>query len=148
MNVKYPCIIKRQEDSRYLVLFPDLEEALTEGESLEEALFNATEVLTLTLEGRFDEKIEIPYPSTGKYEYWIAPSAQVQAALLIRFVKKDVKTSDLARSLETSWPAAAKLENPHHWPTLKQLDKAAKALGKRLIISLEETSKGELRPPS
>lgn len=138
MNLKYPCIIERQQDARYLVSFPDLEEACTEGETLEEAVFNATEVLTLTLESRFDEKIEIPFPSGGKYDYWIAPSAQVQSALLIHFGKSGIKTSDLARSLETSWPAAAKLENPHHWPTLKQLDKAAKVLGKKLIISLED----------
>lgn len=63
MNMIYPAIIEQTEDSRYLVTFPDLEEALTEGETLEEAIFNAIEVLTLTLEGRMEEGLTIPYPS-------------------------------------------------------------------------------------
>jgi antitoxin HicB len=29
------------------------------------------------------------------------------------------------------------LEDAKHWPSLKQLDKAAAALGKRLVLSME-----------
>ena len=43
----------------------------------------------------------------------------------------------LARALETSWPAAKRLEDPTQWPSLKTLDRAAAALGKRLVLSLE-----------
>jgi antitoxin HicB len=91
-------------EGRYLVQFADFKEAITEGLSLEEALFNATEVLTLTLESRMDEEMEIPQPSTLKNKeiYWIAPSARVQAALLIRFVRGEHSTTELARILETS----------------------------------------------
>ncbi|MFI4955548.1 MAG: type II toxin-antitoxin system HicB family antitoxin [Gammaproteobacteria bacterium] len=117
--------------------FTDLDEAITEGATLEEALFNASEVLTLTLEGRMDKEIEIPEPAQLNTGYLIAPSARVQAALLIRFAKGDHTIAELARALETSWPAAARLENPHHWPSLKQLEKAAAALGLRLVLSLE-----------
>lgn len=64
MNVLYPAIIEYDKSvKRYTVRFPDLSEAITEGETLDEAVFNATEVLTLTLEGRVDEGIEIPRPS-------------------------------------------------------------------------------------
>ena len=45
--------------------------------------------------------------------------------------------AELARSLETSWPSAQRLENPRHSPTLRQLEKAAAALGKRLVLALE-----------
>lgn len=45
--------------------------------------------------------------------------------------------SDVARALETSWAAAQRLEDPNHWPSLKQIDRAAHVLGKRLVISLE-----------
>ncbi|PCJ27603.1 MAG: HicB family protein [Rickettsiales bacterium] len=137
MIIKYPCNITKDQD-RFLVTFPDFPEALTEGLNLEEALFNAIEALTLTLEARLDEKIDIPTPSLKKHQYWITPSVQVQSALLIRFARAEKTISDLARILETSWPAASKLENPHHWPTLRQLDKTAAALGKKLVISMEE----------
>jgi len=48
---------------------------MTQGETVEEALFNASEVLTLTMEYRLDQEQEIPEPSnmTGKNIYLISP---------------------------------------------------------------------------
>jgi antitoxin HicB len=117
--------------------FIDLPEAITEGETLEEVFFNAAEVLTLTLEGRIDEGIDIPMLSHHKKAKLIAPSARAQAALLMRWAKGEHKTAEIARALNTSWPAIARLEDPHHWPNLRQLERAAAAMGQRLVISLE-----------
>lgn len=141
MNVLYPAIFEFDRDSkRYTVSFPDLPEAITEAESLEEAYFNASEVLTLTLEGRTDEGIKIPKPSRVKNiknTKLIAPSAKAQAALLVRWAKGKHTTAELARLLNTSWPAAARLENPRHWPNLRQLERMAAAIGQKLVISME-----------
>jgi antitoxin HicB len=57
--------------------------------------------------------------------------------LLIRRARGDRSLAELARALETSWPSAQRLENPRHSPTLRQLEKAAAALGKRLVLALE-----------
>jgi antitoxin HicB len=141
MNVLYPAIFEYdRNEKRYTVHFPDLTEAITEGETLEEALFNASEVLTLTLEGRIDESMEIPRPSRHKGAKLIVPSARAQAALLMRWAKGDHTTAEIARALNTSWPAIARLEDPHHWPNLRQLERAAAAIGQRLVISLEPVS--------
>ena len=137
MDIRYPAIIELQEEGGFTVSFPDLDEAVTEGDTMEEALFNAADVLTLTLESRMDEGMEIPVPSNLDQAYHIAPSSKVQAALLVRFCRGERSLADLARSLETSWPAASRLEDPHHWPSLKQLDRAASAFGKRLVLSFE-----------
>jgi antitoxin HicB len=64
----------------------------------------------------------------------VAPDSATQTAMLIRQSRKDRTLSDLARALGTSWPSAQRLENPHHSPNLKQLEKAAAALGKRLVL--------------
>lgn len=146
MNVLYPAIFEYDKsEKRYTVHFPDLSEAITEGETLEEALFNASEVLTLTLEGRVDDGIDIPQPShhQNKMTKWIAPSARAQAALLMRWAKGDHTTAEIARALNTSWPAVSRLEDPHHWPNLRQLERAAAAIGQRLVISLEPLSDGK-----
>ncbi len=138
MKVLFPALFEyNKSDRRYTVHFPDLPEAITEGETLDEALFNAAEVLTLTLEGRVDEGIEIPKPSHHKTAKLIAPNARTQAALLIRWAKGNHTTAEIARALNTSWPAVARLEDPHHWPNLKQLERAAAAIGQRLVISME-----------
>jgi antitoxin HicB len=137
MNIRYPATLTREADGGFLVQFLDFEEAFTEGDSLEEALFNAAEVLTLTLDARIDEGIPIPEPSVVADAHAIAPSAKVQAALLVRRARADRPFADLARALDTSWPAAKRLEDPRHSPTLKQLERAAAALGKRLVLSFE-----------
>ena len=79
----------------------------------------------------------LPHKDTHKKAHLISPSATVQAALLVRFNKKGSTLADLARSLGTSWPAAQRLEDPKHSPTLRQLERAAAALGKRLVLSFE-----------
>jgi antitoxin HicB len=141
MKILYPATLHySSEEGGYFVAFPDFEEAITEGKTLEEALKHAAEVLTLTLEGRMDEGMDIVKPSVVKNSYLIAPSARVQSALLVRFSKGNQTTSKLARALKTSWPAAARLEDPHHWPSLRQLERAAQAMGQRLILSLESAA--------
>jgi len=143
MNVLYPAIFEYDYlEKRYTVCFPDLPEAITEGESLEEAYFNAAEVLTLTLEGRVDEGEEIPKPCrcNKKGVKLIAPSARAQAALLLKWAKGKHTTAEIARALNTSWPAVARLENLRHNPNLRQLERASAAVGYRLVISLDPVS--------
>jgi antitoxin HicB len=139
MKTVFPAHIEPDESGRYFVRFLDLAEALTEGETLEEALFNAREVLTLTLEARLAEGMDLPIPgeSTGENVHGITPAARVQAAYLVHRNRGDRSLADLARALETSWPAVKRLEDPHHSPTLKMLERTAASLGKKLVLSFE-----------
>lgn len=134
--VRYPARLKMQPEGGFTVIFPDIPEAITEGDDLEQALFNATEALTLALEVRMENGEPIPTATPFDGAYWVEPSASVQAAILIERARKDRPLSELARALGTSWPAAQRLTRPGN-PTLKQLERAAAALGKRLVLSLE-----------
>jgi antitoxin HicB len=139
MRIRYPAYFEPAEEGGVTITFPDFPEAISEGGSLEEAMFNAVEVLDLTIVSRLDDKEEIPLPHEESSEniHMIAPDANIQAVLLFRFNKGDRKLADIARTLGTSWPAVARLEDPKHWPTLRQLNKVAAALGKRLVLSLD-----------
>jgi antitoxin HicB len=136
MKLVYPYIVQAQ-DGGFFIQFVDLEEAFTEGETLEEAAFNAAEVLTGLLAYRLEKGESLPEPSPADGRPVASPNAAVQSALLLREARGDRPLSDLARALETSWAAAQRLEDPKHWPSLKQLDRAARVLGKRLVLSLE-----------
>jgi antitoxin HicB len=138
MDIRYPATVDKQTDGTFFVQFVDLPDTFTEGQTQDEALFNASEVLSGMLAFRLDEGKDVPAPSQKiKGAHYIAPDAKTQAAMLLRLARGDRSLSDLARSLETSWPAAKRLENPTHWPSLKTLDRAAAALGKRLVLTLE-----------
>jgi antitoxin HicB len=140
MRILYPAIVKKQKPSGYFVQFPDIEEAITQGETVEEALVNASEVLTLALDHRLGRDREIPLPSSPSARaHLVAPDAKTQAAILVRLSRGDRSVADLARVLGTSWPAVARLEDPRHSPTLRNLERTAAALGQKLIVSFEPT---------
>jgi antitoxin HicB len=139
MKLEYPYTLEPQEGGSFVVQFVDIEEAFTEGATPEECAFNAAEVLTGILEQRLADGAEIPLPSEGAGLPLASPSAAVQTAVLLRLTRQaEGKTlADLARALGTSWPAVQRLEKPNANPTLKQLERAANALGKRLVLGFE-----------
>lgn len=131
-QIRYAAVLAPQPEGGFSVTFPDIPEAITEGDDRGEALFNATEVLTLCLEQRIEDGDEIPGAD------WIEPEAGVQVALLMRQTRlaQGKTLADIARSLNTSWSAAQRLERPKGNHTLRQMERAAAALGKRLVIEL------------
>ncbi|MDR3221173.1 MAG: type II toxin-antitoxin system HicB family antitoxin [Candidatus Accumulibacter sp.] len=138
MDIRYPATFEKDPDGGFFVQFVDLPDTFTEGGTMEEALFNASEVLTGMLDSKLEHGLGIAEPTQGLPDvHYIAPDAKTQAALLVRRARGEKSLADLARALETSWAAAQRLENPRHWPSLKALDRAAAALGKRLVLSLE-----------
>lgn len=58
----YPCII-REEDGWHYVDFPDFEACFTDGETLEEALYYAKDVLTAVLIDLASQGKDFPKPS-------------------------------------------------------------------------------------
>jgi antitoxin HicB len=141
MKLEYPYTVEPQEGGGFVVQFTDIEEAFTEGATLEECAFNAAEVLTGILEQRLADGVEIPLPGTPAGRRVASPSAAVQTAILMRVTRQAEGKSlaDLARALGTSWPAVQRLEKPNANPTLKQLERAAGALGRRLVLGFESS---------
>lgn len=63
MKYKFPALIIKEEDG-FVVEFPDLEDAFTQGDTWEEAYDNAEDVLSLMLWNREEKNISIPKPSS------------------------------------------------------------------------------------
>ena len=135
-TVRYAARLEPQPEGGFTVTFPDIPEVITEGDTLEQALFNAAEALTLALEARLAAGEAVPQANPVEGGHWVKPAASVQAAVLIERARASRPLSELARAMGTSWPAAQRLTRPGN-PTIKQLERAAAALGKRLVLSLE-----------
>ena len=60
----YPAIFHIEEEGGFWVSFPDIPEALTGGENMNEAYKMAIDCLGLALSVKEDEKIELPVPSS------------------------------------------------------------------------------------
>jgi antitoxin HicB len=138
MHTHYPATISEQYGGGYLVEFVDLPDTFTEGETLEAALFNGAEVLTAMLAWHIEQGHDIPSPTEGLANaHYIAPDAKVQAVLLLKHARAGRSLADIARAMQTSWPQVKRLEDATHWPSLKTIDRAARVLGKRLVLRFE-----------
>ena len=84
MKFTYPVLFEAQPEGGFTVTFPDFPEAITEGDTIEQARFNAAECLSLVLDVRMEQGDTIPLPSLSDEMEAVEPEA-AQAALLIHF---------------------------------------------------------------
>lgn len=115
MIIAYPYLAELGEDGRFFVHFIDIEEAITQADTLEEAAFNAIEVLSGILACRLEDNEEIPEPSVCPQNGYLAvPAAKVQTALLLRKARGNKSLTELANAMDTTWASVQRLENPQH----------------------------------
>ncbi|OGV27868.1 MAG: hypothetical protein A3F18_03310 [Legionellales bacterium RIFCSPHIGHO2_12_FULL_37_14] len=124
----------------YLVTFRDIENAFTYGETLDEAIFNAQEVLDLMLLDRLEKNEEIPMPSKLKNgEVVITPSPEVVAPSLLHIMRmlESRTMADIARTMGVAYQSYQRIESGKNL-TMKSLKKAALALGSIVEIRLRK----------
>lgn len=132
----YPAHIEKQDGS-YLVTFPDLENVMTYGGTLEEALHNAEEALNGCIESDFERQFALTSPSaiSGKNTYSIPVAPHIAVAVMLRSLRADRPQTEVARQLNISYQVYQRLENPRKAnPTVKTLEKIARVFGKRFEL--------------
>ncbi len=136
--MKYHCVIK-QKDGLFGVEFPDIPNIITVGATHEEAVAMATEALNSALETDVARGLSLPEPVTGPAEglYPIEVSPHIVIAWDIRKIRGDRSQSEIASRLGLSYQAYQRLENPAKGnPTVKTLERVARAFGKRLEVRI------------
>lgn len=132
----YPARTTR-DDQAYLVSFPDLENIITYGSTLEEALLNAEEALNGCLESDFERNLSIPEPSnlTGDDVHRVPVAPHIAVAIMLRAMRGRRSQVEVARQLNISYQVYQRLENPRRAnPTVKTLEKIARIFGKRVEL--------------
>ena len=134
--MRYPFDIKR--DGKYfLVTFPDIPEAITQGRSLTEARKAARDVLESALDFYCEELLTVPSPSRIKatQEFVELPASLTAKVLLLNeMVRQRVRPAELARRLQTTPQEVNRLTNLHHTSKIDRVAEALKVLGKTLEI--------------
>jgi len=140
MQTLFPAKIHKNRDGLFQVRFFDIDEATTQGKTLEEALINAEKILNASLDERINDEIEVNWPmmAEGKDIYSIAPAARIQSAMMIHYSRGEKNMDEIAQKTGVSVEDFAALEKTATSPTLDIMEKAAKALGKRVVLIFEE----------
>jgi antitoxin HicB len=149
--------LERDADGRYVVRFPDLPEALTDGANEEEALAEAADCLSEALASRIVDGEEIPSPSSppcGQYLILPDPTIALKAALHTALAGRGMTIADLAHLLSMKdWHQAARLIDPKRPSKLRHLAAALYALGCKIEIvvsddvSQRQAPEGAAAPP-
>jgi antitoxin HicB len=138
--MEYPVTLTRDNNKTVLVSFPDFPEAHTFGEDIEEALERAPNALATAIDAYIKDRRQIPLPSARGAKYRVAVPALVEAKMALYDTMRTahVNKSELAKRLNWHLPQIDRLLAMTHGSKLEQLESAFEAMGKRLVIGLED----------
>jgi antitoxin HicB len=139
----YASLASTGKDGGYIVTFTDIPEAITQGEDIKDALENASDCLEEAIANRIVMGLPIPEPSPmEKGQYAVSLSAQMAAksALYTTLKESGITKVELAKRLNCDEKEVRRLLDPRHPSKLPRIESALSALGKRLIIEVQEAA--------
>ena len=139
----YPVILEPDDNDTLLLTIPDFPEVATYGNDKESALANAVGALAAAISTRMDEGESLPLPaqrSAGQQTVTLPPLIAIKATIYSEMRTKGINKSELARQLGQNPKQVDRLLDVLHQSRHDQLDQAMKALGKRIIVNIEDAA--------
>jgi antitoxin HicB len=139
-NFIYPATLTPDtQDGGFVVTFPDVPEAITQGDDVAEALQQAADCLEEAMAGRIRRHESIPAASpVGPEQHAIPLPAQTaaKAALYLAIRQANITKVELAERLHCDEKEVRRLLDPRHASKLSRLESALAALGQHLVIGV------------
>lgn len=130
------------DEAGFLVTFPDVPEAITGGKDRHEAMANAQDALEVALLTYVMDGRELPVPRNKGEGVPITVSARVavKIAFIETFKASGLSKVELARRLGKGENEVRRMLDPYHHTKLGSMEAALRALGKHLIVSVEDAA--------
>jgi len=126
-----------KKDGGFVVTFPDLPEAITQGESLKGALDEAADCLEEAIANRIAMEIPVPYPSPVRKRHHPVPLSvhmAAKTALYLAISEGQITKVELAKRLHCDEKEVRRLLNPRHPSKLPRIESALAVLGRKLVV--------------
>jgi antitoxin HicB len=143
MDLRYPVLV-RPDDGAFSVVVPDLDGCFTWGETIEEAISNAREAISLWLQEAAAGRGAVPAPSDIDTPYRVEPALDVRVPLLLRERRKalGLTQKQAADALGVTYQVYQRFESPLKGNmTLKTLNRVLTFLG--LEVELVEAQESQ-----
>jgi len=127
----------------FVVTFRDIPEAITQGETWEDAVDMAEDALAVSMEFYFEDRRPVPVPSTlraGETGIALPASLAAKVLLLNAMLAQDVSPAELARRLGALPQTVNRIINPRHATKIDTIDRALQALGGHLELSFAQAA--------
>jgi antitoxin HicB len=135
--LKYPAKLAKQKEGGYVVTFPDIREAITQGENRNDALVHAKDALETAMDFYFEQRREVPMPSQprrGQELVELPVSLTAKILLLNEMIRQNVRPAELARRIGTTPQEVNRFTDIRHTTKIDTIALALSALGKTLEI--------------
>src|SRR4051794_34393105 len=109
--LQYPAVQEKDDNGTWLVTFPDFGDAVTFGDTREEALAHAMDALETVVISWMKHKLYIPTPSAARGQplVTIPPLTAAKALLYKELREQNLSIRQLARKLRCEYPVAHRL---------------------------------------
>jgi antitoxin HicB len=140
LRFTYPVKLSRERKAGgYVVGCRDLPEAITQGESMVDAVSAAEGALQAAIEARVADGLDIPAPSRAKRgERMVSTpiTTALKAAVYLAMREDGISKSELARLMRVNEKEARRMLDPHHPTRVPTLERALAVLGRRAAIAV------------
>lgn len=134
--MRYPVTIT-PDDRQFTVTFPDVPEAVTFGETRDEALQRAPDALLTVFDAFMKDRRDIPAPSRTTGNAIELPALESAKIELYRAMRAgNIGKAELAKRLDWHLPQVDRVLHVKHGSQLHQMEAAFAALGKKLVVSV------------
>jgi len=99
--LQYPAVLERDDNGTWLVTFPDFDDAVTFGDTREQALARAVDALETVIISHMNHKLAVPTPSPGRGKplVSISPLTAAKALLYSELRAQNISIRQLAQKL-------------------------------------------------
>ena len=139
----YPAVMERDEDGRYVIVFPDFGWGATDGATREEALAEAGDLLRELIAATMREGNDLPEPSRAtKRQTLVIPPVPIalKAALYEAFRNAGMSQRRLARDLDVAEREVRRMLDPDHATKAGTIDHALRRLGRCVSVTVREAA--------
>lgn len=137
--MRYPVVLTPDSNDTVLVSFPDVPEAVSFGDTEDEALARGLDALLTVFDAFMKDKRDIPTPSARKGRSVEVPALDAAKIEMYRAMRaQGVTKYELARRLDWHGPQVDRVLKIRHGSQIDQVEAAFAALGKRLVVSVED----------
>lgn len=137
----YPALITPDEqEGGFVVTFPDVPEAITQGEDVSDALQQAADCLEEAIAGRIRRQVRLPEASPGGPNHYPVPlpaQTAAKAALYLAIRQTGMTLVETAFHLRCDEREIRRLLDPRRASKLSRLEAALAALGQQLVVGVQ-----------
>jgi antitoxin HicB len=140
MSYAYPYVAEPQPEGGWTVTFPDVPEAITQGDTPEEVAAMAEDALIAAL-GFYTEsgeKLPVPSPAGNRKVAIVPPLVAAKLALHDAMLEAGLSNVSLGARLGLEEKAVRRMRDLLHRSHIGQIEAALRLLGKRLEVRVLE----------